>query len=259
VKFKFLRLNIAILFFILILFPSFAQEVTVVTENWEPYSFEENGHVIGMSTEIVEAALAEANIKIAHGKIDTFPWARAYRTAKTKKNVLIYMVLRTEERENLFHWVGPLVPSEKFFFFKNRHRQDVVLANIEDAKKFKIGALKSSNHEDFLLLNGFSKKMIESVSEQRFNLKKLLANRIDLIIDTDHSLMLKTNELGLPFKDFEKSLFLFEHEYYMAFSKETSSKLIQKVDMALKKLVKQGKVKEIIEKYRNMKKYRPIY
>jgi len=39
---------------------------------------------------------------------EEYPWLRAFKLAKTKKNTFIYAISRTPERENLFQWVVPL-------------------------------------------------------------------------------------------------------------------------------------------------------
>ncbi len=45
-----------------------------------------------------------------------FVWARAYEIALHEKNVLIYSIKRTSERESLFKWVGVIVPIDFYFY-----------------------------------------------------------------------------------------------------------------------------------------------
>ncbi|MBF0259511.1 MAG: transporter substrate-binding domain-containing protein [Desulfamplus sp.] len=227
-----------------------ANEIKVVTETWEPYNFEKNGKVTGISTEIVEYSLKKAGISISGNKINIYPWVRAYKMAMEDENILIYTILRTQERENLFKWVGPLIPSEKFYFYKNKSRTDISVSSLDEAKKYQIGVLRGSVHEDFLLRNGFSTTLIQTVADQELNLKKLLAGRIDFIIDTDSSLEIRTKQMNLPLSEFEKTLFLFENGYYMAFSKKTSDEIVEKVRNAFSELEKEGEVDKIIEKYK---------
>jgi len=227
-----------------------ADEIKVVTETWEPYNFEKNGKVTGISTEIVEYSLKKAGIGISGNKIKIYPWVRAYKMATENENILIYTILRTQERENTFKWVGPLIPSEKFYFYKNKSRTDISVNSLDEAKKYQIGVLRGSVHEDFLLTNGFSNTFIQTVADQKLNLKKLLAGRIDFIIDTDSSLEIRTEQMNLPLSEFEKTLFLFENGYYMAFSKKTSDDIVEKVRNAFSELEKKGGVDKIIEKYK---------
>jgi polar amino acid transport system substrate-binding protein len=228
----------------------FAQEIRVVTEVWEPYNFEKNGRVRGISTEIVESSLKRAGIRISGGKIEIYPWIRSYQAALNSENVLIYTILRTQERENLFKWVGPIIPSERFYFYKIRTRKDISVGSLDQAKKYQIGALRGSVHEDFLKKNKFPEGVIQTVGEQDLNLIKLLKGRIDFIIDTDSSLKIRTRQMNLPFSEFEKSLFLFENDYYMAFSKNTPSNTVQKIRTAFSQLKNEGQIYKIIEQYK---------
>ncbi|MBF0377289.1 MAG: transporter substrate-binding domain-containing protein [Desulfamplus sp.] len=223
----------------------------MATEIWEPYNFVKDGKVIGISTEIVEYTIKQAGIAIKEGEIGVYPWARAYKMALEDENVLIYTILRTEEREKLFKWIGPLIPPEKFYFYKHRTRSDVVVKTLDHAKKYRIGILRDSIHGQFLTAHGFPKYSLDEVSEQVFNLKKLLADRIDLIIDLETTLKIRTQEQNLPLPEFEQVLFLFEHGYYMAFSQSTSEKIVERTRSAFEEVKASGVIQQILKKYNN--------
>lgn len=227
-----------------------AQEIIVVTEIWEPYNFVKDGNVIGISTEIVEHTLQQAGMTIKDGKIGVYPWARAYAMALEDENVLIYTILRTEDREKLFKWVGMLLPSEKFYFYKHRTRSDVVVKTLDDAKQYQIGVLRDSIHGQFLTANGFPKESLDGVSDQVLNLRKLLYDRIDLILDVEATLKIRTQEQNLPLPEFEQVLFLFEHGYYMAFSQKTSDTIVERAQSAFQEVQTSGIIQEILEKYK---------
>lgn len=57
----------------------------MVTENLAPYNMIENGQIIGMSTEVVQAVLSRVG---AAPRIEILPWARAYDGALHVDNVL---------------------------------------------------------------------------------------------------------------------------------------------------------------------------
>lgn len=228
----------------------FAEEIRVVTEVWEPYNFVKNGSVTGISTEIVEYSLKRTDISISGGKIEVYPWSRSYHTALNSENVLIYTILRTQGREKLFKWIGPIIPSEKFYFYKSGTRKDISVSSLDQARKYQIGALRGSVHEDFLKKNGFPESVIQTVGEQDRNLIKLLKGRIDFIIDTDSSLKIRTKQMNLPLSAFEKSLFLFENGYYMAFNNNTPYNTVEKVRKAVSELKNEGEIYKIIEKYK---------
>ena len=64
------------------------------------------------------------------------------------KNVLIYSIMRTEQREKLFKWIGPLTPL-RTRIFSLKSRNDIVINNIKDAKKYKIGLVRGDARAQF--------------------------------------------------------------------------------------------------------------
>ena len=90
--------------FLVIVSPVLADslELEIVTENWRPYNYSEGGDIKGHSTEILEKVLRRSGIKY---KIKVYPWARAYKIAQNRKNVLIYTIMRIPSREYLFKWI----------------------------------------------------------------------------------------------------------------------------------------------------------
>jgi len=56
-----LKLGLSLLIFFVASI-TYAQDIQVVTEDWRPYNYEENGVIKGLGTEIVEATLNEAKL-----------------------------------------------------------------------------------------------------------------------------------------------------------------------------------------------------
>jgi len=66
-------------------------------------------------------------------EIKSLPWKRAYRYLLEEPNVVLFTVTRTEERETLCNWVGPVASSQLVFFA--RKDSSLVINRLEDAKK----------------------------------------------------------------------------------------------------------------------------
>ena len=101
--------------------------------NIPPFNYKENGVVKGLSVDVVRAAFKEADLYI--DRIDVLPWARGYRYALEKKNVFLFGILRTENREHLFRWMGTIAPAT-ISFFRLKERGDIRIKTLEDAKKY---------------------------------------------------------------------------------------------------------------------------
>ncbi len=99
----------------LLSFPAAAQEMMILTEEYPPLSYSANGTITGASVEIVREILRRID---EPNTIKILPWACGYNLLKTKANVVLFSTTRTKERENLFHWVGPLCIARNGFYRK---------------------------------------------------------------------------------------------------------------------------------------------
>ncbi len=227
---------------------SLAQEITVVTEEWPPFNYTENGKVIGIATEVVEAVFAKAQLS---APIKVYPWARAYHMALIDANVVIYTIARIPEREPLFHWIGPITPTTKERLYKLRSRSDIVLTSLEDAKKYQIGVLRAGMAHQLLLTKGFEENMqIQAVPLQDRNIKKLFAGRIDLIAISDVMLPPEMKKIGESMDALEEtSVVLSEVDSYMAFSKSTPIEVVERVRTAFRQVKATGLIEQVSAKY----------
>ncbi len=128
-----------------------AETITIATENLPPFQINENDSIKGVRTEVVRAIADETDMKY---KIAIYPWARAYDMPLKKKNVLIYSLIRSPERESLFKWIGK-IGEVKGRLFKLKSRKDINLKNLDDAKNYKIGVVRDDYTHQFLKSKGF--------------------------------------------------------------------------------------------------------
>lgn len=116
-------------------------QLKVVTTEYPPYSYtDETGSVSGISTAIVSALPTKLNVDVP---IHSYPWSMAYRTALEKKNTLIYSMVRTPEREELFEWVGVIVQGASFLY-SLKGREDIRLHHLSDAEPYTIGVVRNA-------------------------------------------------------------------------------------------------------------------
>lgn len=234
---------------ILITISAFAQEVKIVTENYPPYNYEENGKVKGVSTEIVRAVLKEMGLNI---KITVYPWARTYRLALEEPNTLIYSIARTPEREHKFKWVGIIAPADQVLL-SLKERTDIKLNNLDDTRKYKIGTVRDDVIEHHLLSNGFKVgKNIDRCNNYNSNIKKLLRKRIDLCAIgklVGYNILRK---IGHEPGDTVKQVYRFDvlsKGVNMAFQKDTPDEVVNKFRRGLKKIKENKTYDKILSKY----------
>ncbi len=77
----------------------FAESIQVITER-SPFTSSKQSSVDGgEATEFVRRVLEQSGLSY---KLSYQPWKRAYNTALTKKNVLVYPLARSKPRESMF-------------------------------------------------------------------------------------------------------------------------------------------------------------
>ncbi len=156
--------------------------VTVVTENLPPMQIvDKDQGISGFATEIIEAMFKQAQVEL---KIEVLLWEQAYDLALTKKNVMIYSIVRSKERQSQFKWVGDIL-KQNYYFFALKNRDDIQISTINDVKKYLTGVVKNSFEHQLLLDYGFS-------SPQNLRFDKTPAGLIDQLNDQSIDLFLGT-------------------------------------------------------------------
>lgn len=217
----------------------------VVTEQSPPHQTLINGVVAGLSTELVQATLAEAGL---HTAIEIYPWARALHIAQNQSNVLIYNIARTKEREDQFHWIGE-VAAYQLGFVKLSHRDDVNIASLSDATKYTVAVQRNDLAADFLQHNNFKAGtqliMVADIAE---SWRLLLNGNVDLIVDDPVALIDMAVALNLPEKyvNFVYAIPELKQHTWLAASLNTSNELVSQLQLAHAKVAQSERYREIM-------------
>jgi polar amino acid transport system substrate-binding protein len=217
-----------------------ADKLHVVTEVWEPYNYMEGDKPVGLSTDLVLAALKRANIEY---ELEVLPWKRAYAQALSEPNTAIFTVTRTPAREGTFKWVGPLYP-QKEYFYKLKRRADLQVKTIEDLKAYQVGVLNGGSTQETLMAKGFENGVnLSPVTNASQNIIKLFLDRIDFTIGSDAKFVFQLrNTPQYKFAELEKSLLLSDAGgYYLALNKQTPDEVVKRLQKALDQLIAEGR------------------
>ncbi len=211
--------------------------IQVVTEDWKPYSYREDGVVKGTATEIVRATLVRAGLNY---NIKVYPWARAYHMSLNNENILIFAITKTDERLPLFKWVSPVSPGDNNYFYKLKTRKDIIINSLEEAKKYSVGANRASYKHQLLIKHKFPK--IHPNVHMKYSIKQLFFSRIDLVLSDSQSMIADMKEIGKPLDQIEEAFLVYTNYNYMAFSLRTSDAIVKRVKKAYNLLVEEGKI-----------------
>ena len=232
-----------------------AQELTVISEDNPPFNFIKDGVFTGSSTEVVREIMRRLGLP---AEIQVLTWARAYQLALTQPNVVLFSTARTKEREDLFHWVGPIYKVR--FGFYARRGSGLYLTGLADAKK--VGAIatyKDDVREQLLKSQGFTN--LDSSKSPASNLKKLLAGRVDLWLYSNLGVPSVARQLGIDPAEVELVLPFKDKYAYIAVSKGTPRVMVEKWQAALDDMKRDGSFGRISKQWlpaESIPKFQPV-
>lgn len=214
----------------------------IMTEEYPPFNYSEDGNITGLSSEVT----LEIAKRIGHPTdVEMLPWARAYGLIQQKDGLILYSMTRTEAREDLFKWVGPVAANKWVLFAKKG--SGVSVSSLDDAKKVgKIGTYKDDAAESFLKAEGFSN--LDSVLNDEQNVPKLMAGRINLWIVGELQGIHKAKKKNVS-DQLEKIFDVKDTQLYIAFSKNTPDSDIAVWQKALDEMKADGTYDAILKKY----------
>ncbi|GGC70779.1 substrate-binding periplasmic protein [Undibacterium terreum] len=223
--------------------------IIVLAEDAPPHSVLKDGQVTGTSTEFIRLLAARAGLV---PDIRLMNWKAALQLTDSQSALLIYPVARTAERENSFYWIGRLAVY-KTYFYKKRSREDIQLKKLEDARAYRIGAVRKDVRANFLSDNGFQADTgsgLIDVSDNKEALRLLQIGRIDLTPLSPFAFEGACNATGLNCGLFEAALPInLTADMFVAASKKTPPEVIKRLQAAYASLVADGTFSRMLGKY----------
>ncbi|WP_422375606.1 substrate-binding periplasmic protein [Roseibium sp.] len=243
-----MRLLLVTLVCLVGLAPALASDLLIVTEEFPPYNYQEDGKAKGMSVEVVEAVLDEIG---EEAEFVFYPWARSYLTAQNRKNTLIFSIGRIPEREDLFDWVGVIAPFNTSFY-KLASNGAIEIGTLDDAKHYSVGV--SVKDVIYQYLKGQNFTNLKVVGEDILNIRKLAHGRLDLIAFDEASFAHRVAQEELEPLLFRQVYRLedLSGDLYMAFNKDSDPDLVERFRSGLRTIKENGRYDEILMRYQLM-------
>src|SRR6056297_545042 len=228
-------LLISLLLFVLVAFVFANAPFKIYTELIGRSQFyAEDGTLTGSSVEIVQ----EIQRRVGDDtEIEVLPWSRSYNLILSEDNVILFSTTLTEERRDLFQWVGPIFSQPWVFYVKKG--SGVEINSMEDAEKLgRIGTYLNDAREQYLISLGFEN--IDSTVNEVNNVKKLASGRIDAMIASPDNFISSCREAGIDPDTFEEAYLVSEQELYITFSKAFDPAIVAQWRQALKAMYEDG-------------------
>ena len=155
--------------------PRAGDGLLVLTEEWAPYNYIQDGEVTGFSTEIVRAMMAEMGQ--AH-RIRVYPGARMTQVLDRESNVIAFSYFRTPAREDRYHWIGPLLQEAVYIY--QRKGDEVTYASLADAMKAET-IVVSPKGSILRKLEALGFKNLRPIAKNGDQLRHVLGGRAELL------------------------------------------------------------------------------
>ena len=216
----------------------------IITEDFPPFNYAgADGKAVGQSTEVVNSILARLNQK---AEIEILPWTEGYSIARAGPRVALYSTGRTDERENLFKWVGPIASSEYTLYARNG--SGLQINSLEAAKKAgRIGVVKDDVRHQFLQENRFDN--ITTCGSDAECLRNLMAGTTDLWLGSSANAADIAQKEGIDPSAYTALYPVRTVQLYIAFSNDTPDSVITRWQDALDAMKGDGTFDAIRKKY----------
>ena len=211
-------------------------KLSIVTEFMPPLQLAKSGHKMhGKTAELVSAIVEDSGL-LHH--IDIFPWARSYLWATTKPNVLIFPIIRTEEREHKFHWIGK-VWSFSAQVYRLKSRSDIKATSLKDAKNYSVGVYREDFFHRYLVKQGFTSEQLYAAADIEQSVLLFLNGRTDLIA-IDESIfeyyLKKHHYTNSEVVSIMRLSDVKTNDAYIALSKDSSPEIIERITRSYQRI-----------------------
>lgn len=215
----------------------------MLTEEYPPVTFMKDGKVTGFVTDIVREIIARQGIP---DNIRLTSWDEAYNVALSNPNVVLFSTERTEKRENLFQWVGPVGKNSAIFYAKKG--SGIRINSLEEARKITtIATTTDWFTEQYLKSKGFTNLVSSPLPVT--NVKQLMSGEVQLSVFTDITIPEIVKNAGYSMDDLEPVFTVSNTYFYIAVSLGTPDEMGRKWQSVLDGLKADGTFEKIYRSY----------
>ncbi|WP_439860774.1 substrate-binding periplasmic protein [Pseudomonas sp. MBLB4136] len=228
---------------LLAMLPAQAAQLVLHTEENPPLNFSRDGELTGFSTEVVRALAVRTGDTV---RLELGPWTRGYGKAMSAANVGVFTTARIAEREQAFQWVGPLTHTRTRFY--THKGAGLRIDSLEQAARAGRLVLQRNwyTHE-YLLARGFTN--LYTVTAPDKMMQVFSKQRADLLAASDYVLPELLAMVGMRPEQVEAQFVFLEHDTYLAFSLATERGIVERWQVALDEMKRDGEFTAIYRRW----------
>ena len=204
------------------------------TEEYPPFNFQGETELEGITIDLLELIFKEAGIDFIKSNIQLLPWARGYSYLQNNTNTVLFATTRTEEREDQFKWVGPIIAVRISVISKKS--ENININTEADLQQYKTAAVRNDVGHQLLLSKGVPESTIEIVADSSYAAKMIDAGRVALWAYDINVAKWIMKENGIDPNEYEEVFVLKEAELFYALSKDIPDSVVAEFQTALDRI-----------------------
>ena len=229
-------------------FASSLNDLNYITEIYPPFNYEKEGRLTGIAIDVLEAASEAVNDPVKRENVQLQPWARGYAAALETPNTVLFSMTRTEARNNLFKWAGPIVDSRIVLWAPKS--KGIQISTPSDLNDYRIGVVREDIGEQLLRNLEVNANALRPSASPEMVVRQLNANRVDMWAYGDNVGVFIMREQNIDPNLYEIVYVLHESQNYFAFHHSTDDAYVEKLQNGLNLIRESGKLDEIAARYR---------
>jgi polar amino acid transport system substrate-binding protein len=226
-----------------------AEPVKLVTLEYPPYQYMENGKVTGIVVDIVNEAFSRIGMTT---DISSNAWPRSLSMVKEGNADAIFTAYKNDERVMFLDYSTTVLMPQEVVLFVHPDSAIQFSGDLSQIKNERIGIVRGISYGsvfDQAIKDGVFSKIEESTNIDQ-NAKKFANGRFDIFISNKYSALALFKQLGMLDKIKMLAVPVQTVPSYIAFSKARGlSDLRDKFDTVLSQMIADGSYDKIVSQY----------
>lgn len=225
-------------------------DLNIFTEYYPPFNYEEENETKGISVDLLLEVTDEMGVDFEKSDIQLKQWSKVYQQTKDQPGNMLFSTTRTEERENLFKWAGPI--SSNQFCLIVKKDSGVTVTDIDDImeKDLKITVVHDDVAQQLLLSKGVPADNMIDRPFPGLCIMDLHRGNVDAMAYGKHAVMWMLGLYGFDSYDYKSAHTIQEADLYYAFNPGVDDGIVNRFQKALDTVKASGRFDMILQEYR---------
>ncbi|MGS2717445.1 substrate-binding periplasmic protein [Eionea flava] len=206
-------------------YASSLNQLNIMTEDFPPFNYKENGKAAGTAVDLLLQASASVGQPIERDNINVMTWARAYKMVQSGPNALLFSMTRTEKREDLFKWAGP-VGSNRIVIWAKKSSNIAAFDDVKD-NSLRVGVVRDTVGDQLMVAAGATDDLLVRNSKPEGAAKMLVSDRVKLWAYSENSGAQQLIDAGENIDNYKVVHVLSSKDLYFAFSKDVDDSVVE--------------------------------